>query len=144
MTRLTRPTFASFAAMLGVQLGKELNPGPGILSIDFNGIPFMVAHDPATWGVDHVAFICDFGDIPKDRRGAILEHLLMANIQMHGLWSPIFAIDPKTGHLVSIMALPLEMLDAETTMQTFVKYAVVVHRWNTTHFLEEVVAGSST
>jgi hypothetical protein len=128
--------FENFIKSLGRQMGRALDPSLGILWVDLNGVPFMFAHDPEQWGEENVLVACDFGEVPQENRCAVLEKLLAANRNMHGLWSPVFTMDPNTGHVLSMLALPLEGLDPGRTMQTMMKHVVVVENWRRTHFLE--------
>lgn len=134
------PTFAQFIHALGEQMGQSLDPAPGAVRLDLNGIPFLVAHDADQWGEENVMFACDFGPIPQHERCAILEALLQANRDLHGLGSPVFTMDPRSGHAVSMLALPLEGLDAGQTLALMMKHAAVVDRWRQDYFLEPQAA----
>lgn len=129
-------SFATFVADLARQMGMPLDPAPGLVRLDLNGVPFMFAHDSDQWGEENVLLACDFGLVPQQNRSVILAALLAANRDMHGLWSPVFTLDPDTGHAVSMLALPLAGLDAGQAMQTMMKYVVAVGQWRETYFLE--------
>lgn len=128
-------TFDDFVRALGQQMEVPLDPGPGLIRLDLNGVPFMIAYDPVQWGEDGVLMACDFGEIPQEDRCAILESILAANRDLHGLHSPVFAIDVDSGHLLSMSVLPLEGLDPSQTMLTMMKHVAVVDCWEKTHFL---------
>lgn len=135
-----KATFETFVHGLSQEMGMELDPSPGLLRLDLNGVPFMIAHDPAQWGEENVAVACDFGAVPQENRCAILEALLAANRDMHGLHSPVFAIDPDSGHVLAMSALPLEGMDPEQTMLTMMKHVAVVDSWRQTYFLQPEAA----
>lgn len=138
---MTQPaTFDSFIAGLGRQMGVTLNPVPGMVMLDLNGVPFMLAHDTETWGEDAVMFACDFGPVPEYDRSAILEALLAANGAMHGPGSPVFTLDPNTRHAMSILTLPLEGLDPTRTILTMMRHVAVVDKWKKDYFLETATA----
>lgn len=130
------PNFATLAHDLSQQMGMQLDPAPGMLRLDLNGVPFMLAHDAEQWGEENVMIACDFGPAPQENRCAILETLLAVNRDLHGLSSPVFTMDPQSAHIVAMLALPLEALDAAQTMQLMMKYVAVAENWKQTHFLD--------
>ncbi|WP_050468557.1 CesT family type III secretion system chaperone [Herbaspirillum chlorophenolicum] len=136
----TQATFETFVHELSKEMGLTLDPAPGILRLDLNGVPFMIAHDAAQWGEENVAIVCDFGEAPKENRCAILEALLAANRDMHGLHSPVFSMDPGSGHVLAMSALPLAAMDPAQTMQSMLKHVAVVANWKQSYFLETEAA----
>lgn len=132
----THATFKTFIHALGKEMGQALNAETGLLRVDLNGVPFMFAYDPDQWGVDNVAMVCDFGEAPQENRSSILEALLAANRDMHGLHSPVFSMDPDSGRILAISALPLAGMDPAGTMQSMIKHVAVVANWKKTYFLK--------
>lgn len=131
------PTFADFVASLGEKLGQALDPSPGVLAVEVNGVEFVIAHHPEQWGAGNVMLACDFGEIPPSRdRAAVLEKLLQANRDLHGLWSPIFAMDPTNARIMSMVGLPLLGLDGEQALQTLSKHVLLVDTWRRSFFLD--------
>ncbi|AWL03522.1 CesT family type III secretion system chaperone [Massilia oculi] len=128
-------TFEGFVQALSTQLGTSLDPAPGALQVDLNGTPFLIAHDPEQWGDENVMFACDFGPAPERDRAEIYAALLAANRDLHGLWSPVFTMNPDTGHVVSMLALPLDGLDPGNAMEMMIKHVAVAQRWQQDHFL---------
>ena len=128
-------TFDTFIHGLGKEMGLALDPTSGLLRLDLNGVPFMFAHDPAQWGEENVALVCDFGPAPTENRCAILQALLAVNRDMHGLHSPVFSMDPDSGHVLAMSALPLTGLDPAQTMQTMIKHVAVAANWKQSYFL---------
>ncbi|HEX6703382.1 MAG TPA: CesT family type III secretion system chaperone [Albitalea sp.] len=138
----TQPTatppsaFAAFIGSLSNQMGVPLDPEPGVVQLNFNGVQFMLAHDPEQWGQDNVMFACDFGEMPTENRVGVLEALLVANREVHGQWSPVFTMDPKSGRAMSMLALPLEDFDTQQTLVMLASHVAAVERWRKDYFLE--------
>lgn len=132
--------FEAFIAALSKQISVSLDPEPGVVMIEFDGIRFMLAHDPGQWGESSLMVACDFGEVPQDNRVAVLEALLIANREMHGVWSPVFSLDPTSGHAMSMLAVPLDGFDTVQALQTLTRHVEAVQRWRRDRFLEPIAA----
>jgi hypothetical protein len=111
------------------------------LTID--GVDFTLI-DAGIESSDALAFYCDFGLPPAKNRLAVLERLLKMNLSLHGINTPLFALNPETGHVLLARRIPLGKISALELMDMLAEYAAHAKEWRQTYYLDTPAKLSQT
>jgi hypothetical protein len=123
--------FASFAAL--TQLDAEHLRRGGSFMVD----EVECAMLPGTHEHARDMLICqvDFGLPPAEKMADVLRSLLELNY-LQASQGACFTMAPGTSHVVHVLCLPIEFLDAESLADTFEACAAQARQWRTHHFLD--------
>jgi hypothetical protein len=86
---------------------------------------------------DALALYCDFGAPPAKNRVGVLERLLQINLVLHGLNTPLFALNPETGHILLGRRIPIGQISALELMTLLTEYSAHAKEWRQTYYLEK-------
>ena len=91
-------TIEDTAAVLGKELGIELNVVDDSFAMDFDGSPFIAMRVDGERG-EMLTIACDLGEIPPQSPEKLYEALLNANWAYSGAAGAVFARNPGDGHV---------------------------------------------
>lgn len=130
--------FSSFAAL--AQLDEEHLRRGGSFMVDAVECAMLLARHEQAQGM----LICqvDFGLPPAEKMADVLHSLLELNY-LQASQGACFTMAPGTGHVVYVLCLPIEALDAESLADTFEACAAHARQWRAHHFLDEKHAKGS-
>ncbi len=114
----------------------ERKPAP-LYMFDFSldEIDFVIAYLP---NVDffNVFVQCRFGSFPSHKAAPILQRLLTINALVVFQNPGGFAIDQTSEEVLLIYKVPIEVVQAESLLQSIESCAAQARRWRETYFLE--------
>lgn len=115
----------------------------GSADIQIQGVNFTMFYG-GTIAPDSALIYCDFGELPKQAREAVLLRLLETNMYLFGVNSPVFTYNAENRRIVLASRVPLARATADTVLTLLSHYAGIAKEWRHDHFLfdEEQKAGT--
>jgi hypothetical protein len=106
-----------------------------VKGVNFSMYP--VGEDDRAYVVTH----CDLGDLPGQRREAVLLRLLDCNFHMINSAKPVsFCRNKESGRMMLSAAQPLDMLSGQVILDQMGGIADYALAWRETHFLNDSAA----
>ena len=102
--------------------------------LQVQGVNFTMFHGGSI-APDSALVYCDFGELPKQAREAVLLRLLETNMYLFGINSPVFTYNPENRHIVLVSRVPLTNATADKVLALLSHYAGVAKEWRNDYFL---------
>lgn len=86
---------------------------------------------------------CDFGLLPPKQREQTLAQLLHMNLAMQGINTPVFAMNPDTGHVLLTRRIVIDDLSADDMLKVMAEHAAHAVVWREHQYLQLPKTSSS-
>jgi hypothetical protein len=125
--------------LIGFKEAPRLIAGEPII---INDVMFSLIHEEHI-DPKRIFLFAGFGEIPGEKRLAILEELLRQNHAGFNGEGPGFTISPTTGKVAYSLHLFLDTITAAELAAKMIYLAEIAHEWRKTHFLDMPASTSS-